>query len=87
MRESLAAIALALTLAGGDDPEQACIPGETNVCVFPGGGSGAQKCKPDGSGYGDCAACEAGEVKACLIGSGSGTQTCKADGSGYTACQ
>jgi len=35
-------------------PSPACIPGATQACVGPGGCSGGQVCRPDGTGYGGC---------------------------------
>ncbi len=42
---------------GGDDG--ACVPGRTVRCACPGGATGLQTCRADGSGYEACDACEA----------------------------
>jgi hypothetical protein len=45
---------------GSDGAVHACVPGQSIACVAPGGCSGGQRCKSDGSGYEDCICTDAG---------------------------
>lgn len=77
-----------LAAACGDSEERACIPNETAVCLFAGGGSGVQTCEQDGSGFGPCRVCEPGTLLTCQVpNGGSGTRTCVEDGTGYSECR
>ena len=46
-------------LQGCADDDKACVPGSTQVCVCPGGGSGAQTCADEGNKWGPCQGCKA----------------------------
>lgn len=41
-------------LASDAGPPPACVPGSTQACVGPGGCSGGQVCRPEGTGFGPC---------------------------------
>ena len=52
---------LASSVAPASASSPACVPGSTQACVGPGGCSGGQVCRPDGTGFG---ACDCGPAKA-----------------------
>ena len=52
---------LASSVAPAPASSPACVPGSTQACVGPGGCSGGQVCRPEGTGFG---ACDCGPAKA-----------------------
>jgi hypothetical protein len=57
LRPALLLLALASLSCGSDSKETICTPGATQVCVCPGGASGAQACDKDGKSWGTCYGC------------------------------
>ncbi len=45
---------LASSVAPAPASSPACVPGSTQACVGPGGCSGGQVCRPEGTGFGPC---------------------------------
>jgi cysteine-rich repeat protein len=54
IRAATIVLSLSSLLLGCQTEESGCTPGETQLCTCSSGSSGAQVCKEDGSGWGEC---------------------------------